>query len=732
MDLLNTDDSDQDAHYIPDEDFENLLSSEEDEPRKKRKRVSKIDSRPCTSNNVNESSIMTKELHGEDNFEDIGQLGIMNEEVIIDIPGNTVELDSNEQIFDTDQNIDSDFPLTKRGTLRKRGLKGESRKIRAERKELRNKGYEYKNKSGKTIEAKKSLALEQCRNKCSEKVSNYTCETLFKEYWGMGSYDRRCTYMAGLLELQNTKRNRTRNEDGNNHFRQISIKYNIEHQGVKSVVCKSCFIKIFGESKKTIENIVQKKRANCSGIVQPDQRGHFQKTCLSESTISAVREFLSKIPAYESHYSRRDCGKKFVSPHLTITSIYEEYKSTLMNQNSKPVSYRKFCDEFHDLNLKIKKPKIDTCPKCDSLTLQIKITSDLNKEEFVKKLDDHHKDSEYAYDAKKSDKEKSKHDSTCKVVTFDMQQCLPTPLVQNSVAFYKRQLWTFNLTVYDCDEGVTYCYLWHEGIAARGANEIGSCVYTFIMNDLKADVKSLTMYSDTCGGQNKNTHVAAMCIVAVLQSPSLEEINHKFLVPGHTHMECDTSHALIERNKKHFNGNIHHPHDWAQLIQNSGKKNPFKVKEMTQAEFFDFAKLLKGDLQQRKEDVVGNPFSWRLVQWLQYKKETPGVIFFKTSLDPYQPFQCVSFTRRGKETICNLIPSLRYNKPNPIPEKKKSDILDLFPFISPIFHPFYENLKTSADLVDTYPDDNGEEDENTSEQGIRKSSAKKKKRTSKK
>lgn len=55
---------------------------------------------------------------------------------------------------------------------------------------------------------------------------------------------------------------------------------------------------------------------------------------------------------------------------------------------------------------------------------------------------------------------------------------------------HKRQLWTFKLTVYDCDDGQTYCYLCHEGLAARGANEIGSCVYKFILEDVKEEVKS--------------------------------------------------------------------------------------------------------------------------------------------------------------------------------------------------------------------------------------------------
>ena len=123
----------------------------------------------------------------------------------------------------------------------------------------------------------------------------------------------------------------------------------------------------------------------------------------------------------------------------------------------------------------------------------------------------------------------------------------------------------FNLTVYDCDDGQSYNFLWHEAMAGRGTNEVGSCFYQYI-RQLDPEVKSLTMYFDSCQGQSKNTHIAVMCMVALQESPSLELIDHKFLLPGHTHMECDSSHSLIERNRKCYNGTIEHPHDWAQLI----------------------------------------------------------------------------------------------------------------------------------------------------------------------
>lgn len=77
------------------------------------------------------------------------------------------------------------------------------------------------------------------------------------------------------------------------------------------------------------------------------------------------------------------------------------------------------------------------------------------------------------YLAKNADKSSSKSNPLKKTICFDLQQCLPTPDLQSGETFYKRQLWTYNLTVHDCDSGQAFCYLWYESVAKRGGNDIG-------------------------------------------------------------------------------------------------------------------------------------------------------------------------------------------------------------------------------------------------------------------
>lgn len=106
--------------------------------------------------------------------------------------------------------------------------------------------------------------------------------------------------------------------------------------------------------------------------------------------------------------------------------------------------------------------------------------------------------------------------------------------------------------------------MWYKLLAARGANQIASCLYKFISN-LSQNVNRITLYSDSCFGQNKNSDVCAMFFTALQNFSNITTIDHKFLIPGHTHMACDVDHSIIERLKKKTAMNIYHPRDWFQL-----------------------------------------------------------------------------------------------------------------------------------------------------------------------
>ncbi|KAJ8885311.1 hypothetical protein PR048_011508 [Dryococelus australis] len=280
--------------------------------------------------------------------------------------------------------------------------------------------------------------------------------------------------------------------------------------------------------------------------------------------------------------------------------------------------------------LPIKRPNKDTCQTCDELNTLIQFSED---ETTLKEAD-------VAYNANHKDKQISKVNPTIKTITFDMQQCLPVPV-------------TFNFTVHDCDEHQAHCFVWDGSIAERGANEVSSCLYKYLLS-LEPCVTHIAMYSDTCGGQNKNSHMSAVYLMALQNFTTLKTIDHKFHTPGHTHIKSHTDHSIIEKKRANFAIPIQQPHDWAQLIQ------------LTSEEFLDYAGLLKTTLQLRKEDIEGNKIHWSEV---------------KGKARPY------------------LTPHKRYNGPQSISAAKKNDLLGLLPFINPTFHHFYKSLNSNNNLT---------------------------------
>jgi len=58
------------------------------------------------------------------------------------------------------------------------------------------------------------------------------------------------------------------------------------------------------------------------------------------------------------------------------------------------------------------------------------------------------------------------------------------------------------------------------------------------------------MYADQCRGQKRNIKMSVLCNY-IVASPSftVNEIDHKFLVSGHSFLPCDKDFGLVEKQK---------------------------------------------------------------------------------------------------------------------------------------------------------------------------------------
>ncbi|KAK9751589.1 hypothetical protein QE152_g4983 [Popillia japonica] len=181
--------------------------------------------------------------------------------------------------------------------------------------------------------------------------------------------------------------------------------------------------------------------------------------------------------------------------------MYEEYRK--WGQTNRVVSRKVYETIFKTMNIKIKSPHKDTCQTCDKLNMLIKVTKDHETEKTTKmELTKHQDEAEDADESKIRDKKMATECKTKLIYTFDLQQCLLTLAIVTYVSFYKRPLWTFNITLHRCNDSSSFNMMWHEAISGRGANNIASCLFKHFTEIMSPEVEHVILYSDTYSGQN--------------------------------------------------------------------------------------------------------------------------------------------------------------------------------------------------------------------------------------
>ena len=282
-----------------------------------------------------------------------------------------------------------------------------------------------------------------------------------------------------------------------------------------------------------------------------------------------------------------------------------------------------------------------------------------------------------------------------RVATLDLEQVIYLPRTNRSEVFYKRRLSCYNFTIYALDTKLCTCYLWHEGIAGRGSNEIASHLHDFLAEADLDGIEEVSLFSDGCAGQNKNTIVLSMLLWFVQHTEHVKQITLHFYETGHGQYEGDSVHSTIERSLKRA-GNLYVPSQLETVIR-LARKNPYNVIVVQKSDVRDWKSYSRQiGILRVHETVDGEKLDWTKIKQVRVNCNNPETLFVKMShLEKEYGEVKLNRRRTGEDLQCTSTPIPVTNGPK-MPRPKFEDLMGLcdnnLPVIPKEHWSFYKSL----------------------------------------
>lgn len=262
----------------------------------------------------------------------------------------------------------------------------------------------------------------------------------------------------------------------------------------------------------------------------------------------------------------------------------------------------------------------------------------------------------------------------------------------------------YNLTVFDSRKHLGTCYLWHAGIAKRGANEIASAVIEALLVCSQEGKKEVKSFSDSCSGQNRNRFVYAMFLIASARFNI--KIRHCFLEPGHTYNDADGVHARIDR---HSDGkDIWNMEEWINIIKTAKVEDPaYRVKVMKRTSVRNFHEIV--DKQNWELDTDGRKIAWNKVKIVEAGYEAMGVLGFLYEYGGEKHYLNTRARRGHPVNLKTYEPPLAYSGKIPLKKKTIDHLRQLMKTLAipSKYHAFFETI--FSDVEPTDEDDDPED-----------------------
>lgn len=573
---------------------------------------------------------------------------------------------------------------------RKRGPDEWRQNVMKRRREL---GQEYERRNGGLATARTMGEKCNCKSSGQKECAVFSEDDrlqIFHHIWTL-SWDEKRNFLYGLVDQLVIKRKRSKDGPKN---RQYTLQYSLKKEGQKRVVCLKMFLSTTGLTKHFVSSLFQKKNPSVElhddtpGEVPPpllqkpkQQRSnpHYQR---SEDSRRLLHQFLDELPKLPSHYSRKSSSKLYLERCFkTLTEVHSVYEGYCSERSIHPLKLTVFKDVFYEKNISLFKPKKDRCNLCIGHEV-----GNVSEEEWKAHMEFKNE----ALMEKESDKEKairSHKNGDRKFAAFcmDLQSVLLAPNTEANAMYFKTKLTVHNFTVYNLASGAVSCYVWNETEGGMTANEFASCILHYLEHMDKHE--QIVIFSDGCTYQNRNVILANALQHFVNSSGTC--IQHKYLVCGHTHMEVDNSHSLIERALAGRTINV--PYDYVNVMEQArNRPSPFNVRYLS----FDFFRNFTGigpyeSIRPGKK--VGDPTVTN-VHCYKYQPDSNGI---KTPLryklkfsDEYKDIPLP----RHFDTKPSGFPSQLYSERLKIPRSKFQHLQELKAVIGKDYHSFYDQL----------------------------------------
>lgn len=385
---------------------------------------------------------------------------------------------------------------------------------------------------------KKTVGSEcKCSRKCfslftdDEKLDNLT------KFYNIPNKNQQDSYLQGLITCHDVKYRRVYKDIP---LRQKSFKYHILKGTERLEVCHSAFLSLLSVSKDRVKRI---RNLLLKGDVPIDMRGKQQSVnAIPATEIARVLSHISSFPTKESHYSSKTVN--YLPANLSVKTMFSMFKEKYNDSNIKYEYYNKLFREH--FSLRFGRPAVDTCCLCEQLDIKInsKVLNDVAKRVATAEKTVHKAFAAKFYKKIEFAQEKCKTDDKFLGLSYDYMQNVPLPIIPVQDLFYLRQLTVSIFCVSNLRTGKNVLFMYHEGHGGKGPNEVCSFILKYIEEYVDDKIEHLMLFSDNCGGQNKNNFAVRMNI-ALVDSGRFKVVEHVYPLRGHSFLPCDRAFGVI-------------------------------------------------------------------------------------------------------------------------------------------------------------------------------------------